>query len=360
MIVFCHIELVRHYRGFNTPVTLHWIYETGKVAVSAFFVMSGFLITWLLLAEKEKSQTVSIKHFYLRRALRIWPLYYLLVALIFFVLPQTGLAYLPGQTEEFQKYFGIKLFFFLALMPQMLFLKFKPVPGGEQFWTIGAEEIFYFIWPWFIKKAKHLPTAIFVLLALYWSTRYLSIYSSFLPYWKHRFNLPDKIYLALYYNRVDCILLGGLCGYFFYGQNALFARIISSRIVVVLAAIALLLLFALSARIGPFDYFDYSLLFAVLVSALAKDNSAKAPGIFEMMGKLSYGIYLWHFVAIFLAFFLLKGLEPSGLLYAVALYGFSYGITFILAFLSYHLFEKWFLRFKRKYEEVPVAQDNQV
>ena len=57
----------------------------ASYGVSIFFALSGFLITYLLLQEKKGTQIINIKHFYIRRALRIWPLYYLYILLCFIV-----------------------------------------------------------------------------------------------------------------------------------------------------------------------------------------------------------------------------------------------------------------------------------
>ena len=63
------------------------ILSLGQLGVSLFFVLSGFLITYLLLAEQDIYGSISVKKFYSRRILRIWPLYYLIVTLGLFVLP---------------------------------------------------------------------------------------------------------------------------------------------------------------------------------------------------------------------------------------------------------------------------------
>ena len=56
-----------------------WVFSQGGTGVSFFFVLSGFLITYLLLIEKEKTGKINVRNFYVRRILRIWPLYYLVI-----------------------------------------------------------------------------------------------------------------------------------------------------------------------------------------------------------------------------------------------------------------------------------------
>jgi peptidoglycan/LPS O-acetylase OafA/YrhL len=84
LVVFYHVPAVS-----ATVGVAHWdalpVLHRGTPAVFVFFVLSGFLITYLLLREKTRTGTVSIRKFYVRRLLRIWPVYYLV---LFF-----GLAY---------------------------------------------------------------------------------------------------------------------------------------------------------------------------------------------------------------------------------------------------------------------------
>ena len=163
-VLLCQIELVKHYRGIPALVSETSIYETGKLLVASFFVLSGFLITTLLLREKERNGTIHIFSFYMRRGLRIWPIYYLLILLVFFVLPKSQIFYLPLQSEELQQHFVVKFIFCLLLMPQMLLLKFRSIPGGEQLWTIGTEEIFYLLWPLLLYQSKNaLRSAVFAI-----------------------------------------------------------------------------------------------------------------------------------------------------------------------------------------------------
>ena len=91
LVVFSHVELIKDYHGYPNLYSTHLaVYESGRMGVTLFFVLSGFLISYLLLAEKRVAGSISVKKFYTRRILRIWPLYYLLIFLTFIVLPQIG------------------------------------------------------------------------------------------------------------------------------------------------------------------------------------------------------------------------------------------------------------------------------
>jgi len=109
--------------------------------VSLFFAISGFLITTLLLRERDRNGTINLKKFYARRSLRIFPLYYTVllayIALVFVMERNTG----PGQA-------------FLGNLPYFLTYTsnwFVPLTGGRVIfyfaWTLATEEQFYLIWP---------------------------------------------------------------------------------------------------------------------------------------------------------------------------------------------------------------------
>ncbi len=96
-VIFHHVEQYKLWALRDRPwyhsvfggdsVTSIFFEALGHKAVSLFFVLSGFLITYLLLAEAQKTNTVNLRKFYMRRILRIWPVYYLVIALTFFVMP---------------------------------------------------------------------------------------------------------------------------------------------------------------------------------------------------------------------------------------------------------------------------------
>src|SRR5690625_5173289 len=87
LVLLHHNAVIRPKYGIGEGFGWLGIFRDGGYAVSFFFVLSGFLITYILLKEKDKTQTISIKRFYLKRILRIWPLYYLLIILGSIIIP---------------------------------------------------------------------------------------------------------------------------------------------------------------------------------------------------------------------------------------------------------------------------------
>ena len=109
----------------------------GDLGVSAFFVLSGFLITWLLLREHTASGTVSLQRFYTRRVLRIFPAYYAFLAVSFAIDHFRGQPWGTG--------LGISSLFYLVNYYNAL--NGHPVTSIAHAWSLGIEEQFYLLWP---------------------------------------------------------------------------------------------------------------------------------------------------------------------------------------------------------------------
>ena len=119
------------------------ILEYGRIGVDLFFVLSGFLITGILLDSKGSSH--YFRNFYIRRALRIWPLYYLILLIIYLLTSQ----FLPQMKDG-----NVWLYFTVYI--QNLFLNLKIPYGLEPTWSLAVEEQFYMTWPLlvFLLKTK--------------------------------------------------------------------------------------------------------------------------------------------------------------------------------------------------------------
>ncbi|HEX4600967.1 MAG TPA: acyltransferase [Gemmatimonadales bacterium] len=109
----------------------------GDLGVSAFFVLSGFLITWLLLKEHRATGTISLRQFYTRRSLRIFPAYYAFLAVSFMIDYARGHEWPPGLTRSAVFY----------VVNYYNALHGHPVTSIAHAWSLGIEEQFYLLWP---------------------------------------------------------------------------------------------------------------------------------------------------------------------------------------------------------------------
>ena len=164
-VIFHHLELYKHRNAisslYDTPVN-YFISHLGKNGVYIFFILSGFLITYLLLTEKKLNKKIDIKKFYFRRVLRIWPLYYLIVIISFTIIPFLALNFetFQSETHYYNRILHLKespyitLLLFLLFLPNLALSLRPAVVGAAQSWSVGVEEQFYLIWPHFINRIK--------------------------------------------------------------------------------------------------------------------------------------------------------------------------------------------------------------
>jgi len=190
-VVVAHI----HFRGSQFKGI--WPQGLGSYSVTIFFTLSGFLITYLLLTEKKKAE-ISIRNFYIRRILRIWPLYfaYLLVAIILICIQTPGK--LPGLLPFY--------LFFAANVPNILSTS---LPYLGHYWSLGVEEQFYLFWPWLIKKPAHVFRAMIIFISIFFVLRLIARYL----YIKHGYYIPIN---AFNHTRFDCMAIGGIDNYFVF------------------------------------------------------------------------------------------------------------------------------------------------
>ncbi|MEO5570196.1 MAG: acyltransferase [Bacteroidia bacterium] len=350
IVLIHHIEFTK--REFHLPNywNRNFLGLMGDLGVTLFFTLSGFLITILLLEEKNKKHTIDIIAFYKRRILRIWPLYYLIFLSALFIFPHLEFFRLPTTNSTTQNIVE-KLILFICMLPNAVFSFFPRLPYAVQTWSIGVEEQFYIIWPWLIKFTKNI---ILILSIIYVGFFAFNLY--LLKGNPYDF-MSVKVAILLSHLRFGCMAIGGIAAsvHFFNKTNVL--KYILNRKAQLIAILALVVLPSL-----PSSVFRMHELFALFFALLIL-NFAFCPKVlvnleiqpFKYFGKISYGIYMYQFIGIVIAIKftnLLIGSENI-LVFNLFVYLISFGITIGLSSLSYEFFEKKFLKLKEKFQIVP-------
>ena len=310
-----------------------WV--NGGIGVLVFFVMSGFLITWLLLKEESRWGDISLRHFYLRRTLRIFPAFY-----VYWLLVVVGFGLLGKRIDKPQ---AIASFFYVNNYYQALV--HDPDTALSHTWSLAIEEQFYLLWPaMFIVLGRHHRRVRGVIgaICLIWAYRLVMV-------------LVFRVHQGYVYEawdmRADHLLIGCLLATILYGglSTGVF-RFITSRPAMLWFTIVLLGLSSLMPHLVTWRYRDLvgfildPVLTAVLITqALASSASA---GFWlnwswmRWLGRLSYSIYLYQQIALAPARKILSHHSVAiQLMFAIA-------SCLALSSLSYYAIEKPFLSLK--------------
>ena len=314
-----------------------WRWVPGGLGVLGFFVLSGFLITWLLLQEVDRRGTVSLRRFYARRALRILPAYYVYAAGLLGLLLLTGRRIVWGQT--------IASLFYVNDYYQAI--AGDPNTGWSHTWSLGVEEQFYLLAPaafLLLRKRRSLAGALAAGVACVWVHRWTLVVAGV---------SQGYIYEA-FDARADHLMIGCLLAVALHdGIGARLWRVACGHPALPAATLAAL---ALSSALGvllgsryrdPIGFVVDPLLVALLmVQLLALAEVApwswlNHPAV-RFLGRISYSIYLYQQVVPSLAGALFRG-RP----FAVVLGAEIMGVT-LVASLSYFVVERPFLAFKHR------------
>jgi peptidoglycan/LPS O-acetylase OafA/YrhL len=341
----------------NAEQALYNVFQNGWIGVDLFFVLSGFLITGILLDAKGKDH--YFRNFYARRALRIFPLYYGFLFLWFWVAPAViGL----DPNGPFARGRETQLWFWTYMSNNLSVVKDAVVPHGlNHFWTLAVEEQFYLVWP--------------ALVLLVSSKRLRTICLLLIP-----FALVFRLYLMTtpYSHTAGYVLTPARIGTLALGAWLASAmrepglRLQVERFAPRVFVGALALLLALNLPDLRFDGFEPVMqtigfpLLAVASAALLviAMNAHKRWTWYQRMfrsrvlrffGKYSYGIYVLH-LPVIVAFeglrFTIAGFPTVGgsdVPAAIAFTLIGMGTTIVLALLSWHLYEKQFLKLKARF-----------
>lgn len=334
MVIFSHFGLNHFLRPYHVLVD-------SDIGVHIFFVLSGFLITTLLIKEKIKTGKISLKHFYLRRALRILPVAYLFL-IILIALNSWYKLQIPV----------------LNFIASFLFFKNLPLqnePYTAHFWSLAIEEQFYLTFPFLltISLNSYFITALSIVIVVpvvsilgYYDAAFLNAAP-----WVH---WVVKIIMYSFWKGPVIILIGSVFSIFLFKGIIKVEKVNTSYFLsFVLLSIAILI----SSKTFVFyckylsEYLSAILVGFVILLILNRKSFLSAilsNTILIKVGILSYSLYIWQ--QLFIGVhpwqpwtMFLKG-YPVGVLIAIKL-----TLLFLIASISYYFVESKFLRIKARY-----------
>lgn len=341
LLVFIH-----HHPSCKGVPIVCVLHNYGWVGVDLFFALSAFLFTFLLNAEMAKTGTLDLKKFYLRRVLRICPLYYLFIVF-------SMLVYLFWHGGPWTGTFLLRVLGLFSFTDNILsgFMGYNLLPFAPHLWTISYEVQFYIIIPAAILIFSRMPVrrVLLVLAAIFatlFTFRLLLI----------RADVPHPAIWVLPATHFESMVLGMVIGYGGFNFLLKAARPIYWFILGIVLTSGIFL-FPNVDTISPLLMATYALagigpaliLFAALHGRGLRRLLSWAP--FVYLGKRSYGLYVYHFLGIHLTDVLTgyAGGLPSG---KAATFVYALAITTGISALSYRFVEAPFLRRKMKFELV--------
>lgn len=356
VVFLFHVHFYEWIAGFTTnPVLLAIarVASSGGWGVTFFFSLSGFLITWLMLVEKEKHGNVNIRLFYVRRVLRIWPLYYLVFFIGVVVLP---LLYHVMHLNFFFDYNKWLYGFFLSNYGVLSLDKaYNSIRSYSMVmnisWSVSIEEQFYLVWPLlFALKKKYVGyvSPAFILLSC--------IAAFFLRH--------DAQQISV--NTLTCIgqlAVGGLLAYGAYYKNFLInfiCKLPRLGIVLIYALAFAVIYLSFALPVTPLVLHGLQLTGALLFGLIILEQNFSPNSFikfgrfksFSSLGRISYGLYMLHPLGMFAASFILQialhRATPvaSGPMFMVV----SLIVSILAAALSYYIMEKPLLKLKKKFD----------
>lgn len=312
-------------------------FRFGWVSLEFFFVLSGFLITKVLLNSSKENHFFS--RFYIRRMLRIFPIYFLFILTFFAVI------FLFSKPNHFN-FLKQNFFFYLIYVQNFLFIfkGLEPENFLNHLWSLAMEEQFYFLWPFaifFIRKTINLKKLLWFIIVFSFVLRIIVWW-----YWGEGF----EVYHCNTFTRIDTIAFGCLLGCGFSYKNINF----KIRTLIILACIFVFILgfilfkdpFITNPMFCTLGYTSFSILsiffLEYFIAEKNKFRFLKTNRPINYLGQISYSMYLFH-IPLFMYISPKTGFSQTinGLLCLL--------ITFLLASLSYRFYEVKFLNMKKKF-----------
>ncbi|HTA28133.1 MAG TPA: acyltransferase [Bacteroidia bacterium] len=351
IILVLHIEELKVSSGKEPLLWVKQYLPIGGLDVSLFFVLSGFLIGYLLLKEKADTGNIDMKKYYTRRCLRIWPLYFFIILLGFFVFPYLGELWGIQELKLESPYKYIDFILCMLFLPPYD-LRMRAIGAA---WSLRVEEVFYVFEPLILKRTKKYITVFLVIVlgVILFRNGYFFMCRIFhLSPWFRHFQKIITFY------RLSCMAIGGIGASLVISDKKNILPFLFRKDVQWVVYLVTLALIVANIRIPYIEFEFYSVLFCFIIINLAANPKSIVRldyGWMNYLGKISYGMYLYGAVFRILCLYLTEkifGHDLSGVFMNVVFYLLTISFTIVISIISFHFFETPFLKLKNRFEVI--------
>jgi peptidoglycan/LPS O-acetylase OafA/YrhL len=344
----CALMVIKLHVNWSVPGSPQ-ILDFGFLGVDMFFVISGFLIVTLLLRERDARGQFDLKQFYLRRTLRIFPIYYLLIAFLVVL----ALATYPRSTRTWDLYkwsFPVFALYLQDIVPTFMGMMYHT-------WSLPMEEQFYLVWPAverLFRRAWIIPTLLMLLVVNEMCNFGLFAHALTAVYG------PGGPMRPMFLITFAPILLGVLGAHLLHEPRTgePIAAVLGNRWVPPLLLAMAMLVCEYSEKFQGLDRMTVHLLFWLALMAMVLNprgvfaRTLQSP-VLSYLGSISYGIYLYHVIVLVFVEKLCEArhLAPSpfAMFAAVSL------LAIVVAALSFRYIEAPIIRSRRRLPGAAIA-----
>jgi peptidoglycan/LPS O-acetylase OafA/YrhL len=327
LVLIAHFERTRVSLGGSASA----IWNFGRCGYTLFFTLSGFLITYTLLKERDLTGKINLKKFYLRRILRIWPLYYAVLFYEYLSRP------LPADSI-------VPLTLSLLMLPNLSIVLYPKIYLALWTWAIGVHEQFYVLWPWLIRSSRRVAIAVVLTLSI-----------GLTPFWLGSIGMINGLKMhPMEMFPYHLLGIGSLFGFLAHSSSESvlkYRRWLFTPWSQLGVFFLTLFQIALATTVDTPAFAPLAITYGALIFNLAlnpKNLIRIDTPILNYLGRRSFAIFMIH---IFVLRQVLEVSRGANLPWFFT-YVFGIGATILLADIVYRLLEWPFLKLKRRLEVV--------